>query len=294
MRDLWIGLACIGLVIVFWCGFQLSSRFSARGSMNAVDLAAMRFAISGAIMLPWLLRNGLHGVSWKRSVVLAATGGLGFAFLAFAGFMFAPASHAAALMSGALPLFTAIAASLLIGEQLGPMKQLGLALIVSGVVFIGIESFAAAGLGYWRGDLCFLGAVSCWALFTVACRAWRITPMQASVIVFTFSMFAYLPAYILFATPQFAQVPPGELAFQAVYQGVIATVVTMLLYTRAVAVLGAATTTMMTAAVPGIVTLSAGPLLGEVPSWLTLAGIALVTMGMIATVLTLRPAHAKS
>jgi drug/metabolite transporter (DMT)-like permease len=88
-------------------------------------------------------------------------------------------------------------------------------------------------------------------------------------------------------------VATGELIFQAVYQGVLATIVTMLTFTRAVAILGAATTMMMTAAVPGIVTLSAAPLLGEFPSPLVLAGIALVTLGVIATVLTLRPAQAK-
>jgi drug/metabolite transporter (DMT)-like permease len=292
-REIWTGLACLALIVAIWSGFQIVSRFSVRGGMNPADLTALRFGISGVIMLPWLLRDGLNGVSWLRAIGLAATGGLGFSFLAFAGFMFAPANHAAALMSGAQPLFTALAATALIGERLGPLKRLGLALIVGGVAFIGIESYAAAGLGYWRGDLCFLGAALCWALFAVACRAWDVRPMQGAVIVCTFSMFAYIPVYFILATPQLAEVPTGELIFQALYQGVLATIVTMLAFTRAVAILGAATTMMMTAAVPGIVTLSAAPLLGEIPSSLTLAGVALVTMGVIATVLTLRPAQAK-
>lgn len=169
---------------------------------------------------------------------------------------------------------------------------IGLALIVGGVALIGIESFVAAGLGYWRSDLCFLAAAACWALFTVACRAWRVKPTQAAVIVYTLSMFAYLPVYALLATPKLSQIPVGELVFQAAYQGFFATVVSMFAYTRAVAILGAATT-IMTTAVPGIVTLSAAPLLSEPPSALALAGIALVTMGMVTTVLTLRPAPAQ-
>lgn len=292
-RELWTGLVCLGLIVAIWSGFQIVSRFSVRGGMNPFDLTALRFGISGLIMLPWLLRDGLNGVSWRRAIVLAATGGLGFSFLAFAGFMFAPASHAAALMSGTQPLFTALAASALIGERLSPLKRVGLALIVGGVAFIGIESYGAAGLGHWRGDLCFLGAALSWALFAVACRAWDVRPMQGAVIVCTFAMFAYVPAYLVLATPQFDQVATGELLFQAVYQGVLATIVTMFAFTRAISILGAATTMMMTAAVPGIVTLSAGPLLGEIPSSLALAGVALVTMGVIATVLTLRPAQAK-
>jgi drug/metabolite transporter (DMT)-like permease len=292
-RDIWIGLACLGLIVAIWSGFQIVSRFSARGGMNAADLTALRFGVSGVIMLPWLLRDGLRGVTFSRAVGLAATGGLGFSFLAFVGFMFAPANHAGTLMSGAQPLFTALAAALLIGERLGPIKWLGLALIVGGVAAIGIESYMVAGLGYWRGDLCFLGAALCWALFAVACRAWNIQPMQGAVVVCTFSMFAYIPAYLVLATPRLADVAMGELILQAVYQGVLATIVTMLTFTRAVAILGAATTMMMTAAVPGIVTLAAAPLLGEIPSPLVLGGVALVTLGVIATVLTLRPAQAK-
>jgi drug/metabolite transporter (DMT)-like permease len=292
-RDLTVGILCIGLIIAIWSGFQLASRFSARAGMNAADLAALRFTISGVLMLPWLVRHGLHGVGLPRAFALAATGGLGFGSLAFVGFMFAPASHAAVLMSGSLPLFTAVAASLLIGETLGAVKRLGLALIVAGIVLIGAESFARAGLGYWRGDLCFLAAAICWSLFTVACRAWRVTPQQGAIVVCTFTLFLYTPAYLLLATPHFAELPVGELIFQAVYQGVIATIVTIFAYTRAVASLGAATTTMLTAAVPGIVTLAAAPLLDETPSVVTLAGVAIVSLGMIATVLTLGSPQAK-
>jgi drug/metabolite transporter (DMT)-like permease len=292
-RDLRIGLVCIVLIIAIWSGFQILARFSARASMNAADLTAIRFTVSGLLTLPWLLRNGFGTVGVARTLAMAATGGIGFSFLAFAGFMFAPANHGAVLLSGSLPLFTSIAAWLLIGETFGPMKRLGLALIVGGIALIGAESFASSGLGYWRGDLCFLSGAIFWALFTVACRAWRVTPPQAVVLVCAVSMLIYMPAYLVFATPGFAAVPMPELLVQVAYQGVVATICTILLYTRAVASLGAATTTMMTAAVPGIVTLSAAPLLGEIPSPLALGGVAIVTLGMIATVLTLRPAPAK-
>ena len=292
-RDLSVGLLCIGLIIAIWSGFQLASRFGTRSGMNAADLAALRFSISGVLMLPWFVRHGLHGIGLPRAVALAATGGLGFGTLAFVGFMFAPANHAAVLMSGSLPLFTTLAASLLIGETLGPLKRLGLALIVAGIALIGVESFAGSGLGYWRSDLCFLAAAISWSLFTVACRAWRVAPQQGAIVVCTLSLFLYMPVYLLFMTPRFAELPAGELMFQMVYQGVIATIVTIFAYTRAVASLGAATATMMTAAVPGIVTLAAAPLLDETPSWFALAGVAIVTLGMIATVLTLGSAHGK-
>ncbi len=292
-RELWTGLACVALVIAIWTGFQLVSRLGARSGMSAADLTLLRFGVSGAIMLPLLARKGLHGVPLPRAIALMATGGLGFSLLAFTGFAYAPASHGGALLAGALPLFTALAAMALIGERFGPVKLLGLGLIVGGVACIGIDGFGGTGLGYWRGDLYFLAASLCWALFTVACRAWRITPIQATVIVCALSMLVYLPVYLLTAVPGFSDVALSQILLQAVYQGIVSTVLTMIAYTRAIAALGAATTAMMTAAVPGIVTLSAAPILGETPSAMALAGTALVTIGMVATVLTMRSAPGK-
>ena len=292
-REVWIGLACVALVVAIWSGFQLLSRFGARSGMSAADLTLLRFGVSGAIMFPLLARKGLHGVPLPRAIVLMVAGGVGFSLLAFSGFAHAPASHGAALLAGSLPLFTGLAAMTLLGERFGPVKLLGLGLIVGGVACIGIDGFGHAGLDYWRGDLYFLAGALSWTLFTVACRAWRITPIQATVIVSTLSMIVYLPVYLLTVKPGFSDIAPSQILVQAIYHGVVSMVLTMFAYTRAIAALGAATTSMITAAVPGIVTLSAAPLLGEIPSPLALAGTALVTVGMVATVLTIRQAPGK-
>jgi drug/metabolite transporter (DMT)-like permease len=52
-----------------------------------------------------------------------------------------------------------------------------------------------------------------------------------------------------------------------------------------VSALGAGPTTLITAAVPGVATLAAIPLLGEWPDAATLAGVALVSAGVVVTVL---------
>ena len=54
---------------------------------------------------------------------------------------------------------------------------------------------------------------------------------------------------------------------------------------RAVRTLGAGPTTLVTAAVPGVVAIAGIPLLGEWPTWLTAAGILLVSAGVVVTVL---------
>ena len=75
-----------------------------------------------------------------------------------------------------------------------------------------------------------------------------------------------------------------ELVLQAVVQGVMLGAVSIFIYTRAVAALGPATTSLFSAAVPSITTLAAVPLLGEVPDVVSAIGLAVVTLGMIVAV----------
>src|SRR5262249_20373928 len=101
-----IGIACaIGSGTLF-SSFTLVSRLGLSASLRLPDLAVLRFAIGGTLLLPVLLRHGLGQVSWRSAIALAVFGGLGFAPLAYAGFQLAPASHGAVLLHGTLPLFT--------------------------------------------------------------------------------------------------------------------------------------------------------------------------------------------
>src|SRR5262249_37638730 len=83
---------------------------------------------------------------------------------------------------------------------------------------------------------------------------------------------AFLPGYAIFADKALLAADLREVALQAVVQGVLIGAVSILVYTRAVAVLGAAETALYTATVPGITTAAAIPLLGEHPSGGTMAG----------------------
>jgi drug/metabolite transporter (DMT)-like permease len=79
----------------------------------------------------------------------------------------------------------------------------------------------------------------------------------------------------------FAGVPAGVFAFQLVYQGVFAVLVAGFLFTRAMNALGAATTSTITSLVPGMTALAAWPLLGEPLGVAGLAGVGVVTAGMV-------------
>src|SRR5205807_9714975 len=66
----------------------------------------------------------------------------------------------------------------------------------------------------------------------------KLDPLHAAAVISTGSLVIYLPIYLALYGPRLERIPPADFAVQAIFQGVIVTVVA-LLYGRAVAVLGA-------------------------------------------------------
>jgi hypothetical protein len=66
-------------VVATWSGFLLLSRFGLATEPAPVDMAALRFGVSGVVMAPVLLLRGFGGPQPWRAGFPALTGGLGFA-----------------------------------------------------------------------------------------------------------------------------------------------------------------------------------------------------------------------
>jgi drug/metabolite transporter (DMT)-like permease len=284
-REFAIGVACALSVVVLWSSFHLIARIGVQTSLTPYDLVALRLGVGGVLMLPVVLRHGLGSLQLWQAFVLAMLAGPGFALFAFTGYQFAPAAHGAAILAGAIPLFTAPIAWLALGERLSIWQVAGLAVILTGVMLLASGSFT--GL-VWRGDLLFLIGVADWAVFTLLARAWRVEPLRGTALVAVISMITYVPIHFAFLPSRLDTAPLIAIAGQALYQGVLSMIISLLLYTRAVAALGAALTTTITAAVPATATIAAFILLGEPLTGLTGGGVILVTIGMLAAVLGVR------
>lgn len=310
-RARWIGAACALAVLAIWTSFILVARTSARHALSPLDIAFLRFAFSGALALPFIvgrrhaLRRGLGGPdAWRRGAALAASAGVGYCLLAYSGFFFAPAAHAAVLLPGSLPLWTALVAAALLGERITPARAAGLALILAGDALVGGHSIVQALQGEgaaWKGDLLFLAASACWAVYGVLCRRWRVGAIDATLAIAGGCVVSYVPLYAALvasgAVPSgLATAPWPEIAFQAVYQGGFAMLIAGIAFTQVVATFGPVRTTMLTAIVPVLAALAAVPLLDEPLSPAALGGLACVTAGLLlglrAAVPALRAARA--
>ncbi len=274
------GYLTAALVVAIWTGFILVSRQGGVTPLTAWDLMAIRYGTAAAILLPIYALRMKFRLFTRRRVCLAAVGGLGYALLAFSGFKRTPATHAAILLPGLLPFAVALAAWLMLGERPGGRRWLGLAVIGAGVLCLGIEAFRGhAGMG--PGDLLVTGASLAWAGYTVLARRWAADPRETTVAVALLTALAYLPVYAAFLPKHITTVALPEIAGQAVYQGVIATIVQMLLYIRAVALIGPTRLGTLMALVPALAGFAAVPVLGETLSGWVAAGLLLVTAGAL-------------
>jgi drug/metabolite transporter (DMT)-like permease len=231
---------------------------------------------------------GLSPLSLRVTATVGLFGGLLYALLAYSGFMFAPAAHASVLLPGSLPLWTALLAVRVLHDRITLERALGLGLIVLGDLFVGGASLLHAfdGGEVWKGDLLFVSAAMCWASYSVLARRHALDAVRATIAVTVFAFVSFVPVY---AVLLLGHVVPGhvftaplrEVLFQMLFQGWGSVVISGITFTKMIQYFGPVRSTMITALVPGLSALAAVLLLNEPLYWNLLAGLALVTLGIL-------------
>jgi drug/metabolite transporter (DMT)-like permease len=267
---------------LIWAGFPAITKLSMAGNaLDAWDVTALRFAVAGIVLLPLFARRGLRSLRLPRGLFLACGAGAPYVLLTAGGLAFAPAGHMGVITPSCMLLCSTLGSAWLLGDALTRSRLLGVGAILAGLVSLGWDGLANHGELTWLGDAMFVLGGLFWASYTIASRAWRVEPLHATAVVGVLSMIVYLPGYAWLDGAHLAGAPWREIAIQAVFQGLLSAVVALLLYTRAVAILGAARGAVFAALVPAFSLLLAIPLLHERPTPLQLAGVAFVSLGMV-------------
>jgi drug/metabolite transporter (DMT)-like permease len=277
------GAACGLAAVAIWAGWSVSTRLAVTSGLDAWDIAALRFGVAGLLLMPVVLRRGLASdrLGWRRLALLIAGLGAPYALVAAGGLRLAPAADQGALNPGCMPLFVGLIAGVGLGERLPAGHKAGLLLILTGaVVMVARPGGAAWSASRTLGDALFLAASFLTACGTVVIRQAKLDPLHAAALVATGSMVVDLPVYLASCGTRLLHVPLAELAFQAVFQGIVVTVVGLALYGRAVAALGASRGAAFGALVPAASALFAIPVLGEWPGRAAWVGIVLISAGV--------------
>jgi drug/metabolite transporter (DMT)-like permease len=118
--------------------------------LGASDLVAIRAGIGGLLLLPVFVfrARSLSRSAFVDGLWLTVGSGAPFALIVSAGLRYAPASHAAALTPGTMPLWAALLGLVFLKDRLSRVQLLGLVLIASGALVL------AGGLAGRHGGGC--------------------------------------------------------------------------------------------------------------------------------------------
>jgi drug/metabolite transporter (DMT)-like permease len=287
MQPAYLKGAAFGFVAAsIWASWSVVTRLAVTTGLEASDIVALRFAVAGVLLSPLVFRRGLarDRLGWLRLGALIAGVGAPYALVAATAPRFAPAYDGGALNPGCMPLFVALIAAVVLGEKLSTRQILGLSLILAGAVTI-VGWHAEARGAAWSaartfGDVLFLIAAFLTACFTLVMKQAKLDPLHATALVSTGSLVIYLPIYLALHGARLAQVPLADLAVQGLFQGVAVSILALVLYGRALLILGASSGAAFGALVPALSALFALPLLGERPGATDWASILLISAGV--------------
>lgn len=277
----------LGMVLLS-ANFAASHHALAAG-LSVADLVLLRCAVVGPVFGVVLWRIGLAGLAPWRAVVIALLAGAPYFLLTAASQAFAPATHAAILNPGFTMLFAPLLAWWVLGTLPETGVRIGLVVLTLGLGLIGGGALLAGGgpAGRdqaWIGDLMLVGSGFIWALYGVLMRHWRIAGTRAAAIAGAFTL-PWVPLHLaLFGTGAIAA-QPREALLQAGYQGLVAGGIAVVLYSRAVALLGPARGALLPPLVPAMGVFWAWLLVGERVTPAQLIGMVLVIAGMLCGVL---------
>lgn len=269
--------------VALFTSFVLVSKAGLRSALAPLDLLAVRYVVASVFMFPVFLRFGLLGLSIRQALALTLTGGLGFAAFAYSGFSLAPASHGSSLIHGTLPLTTLLISWVCFSERGGNARIYGALIITIGIALLLAESLGSIQAAQLVGDGYLLTASFCWSAYGLLAHRFGVRAIPAAALVAVMSAVVFLPGYFLSGITMLFEADIREVIWQGLFQGFGIGVVSLTIYTTAVAKLGAESVALYAAATPAATTILSIPLLGEQPNYLTCLGVLFVTMGIVVS-----------
>ncbi|HEX6105085.1 MAG TPA: DMT family transporter [Gemmatimonadales bacterium] len=278
-----LGMLTVALI---W-GLNFSVTKGAFDRFPPLAFTAVRFAIAGALLYP-LARGGpadppLTRATWARLVVLGVVGNTLYQLGFISGLALTTASSSALILAS-MPSIVALLAAGLGLEPVRPGVLVGVLVATAGVVLV----VAARGEGFTggslTGDLLTLGAVVCWAGYTLGLRVVQgVSPLRITAV----TTVAGAPGLVLAGMPQLLGMDWGAVGLAGwgalAYATVFSLLIAYLIWNRSVQQVGPSRTVVYMCLTPLIAVLGAALLLGERPRPTQAAGAALIIAGVLLT-----------
>jgi len=278
-----IGIVCGTLAALAWAAGFVVAKHGVQVGFLPADLAFHRFFWTGLLVLPLMIRAGLRdlgGLGWGRGFVMTIFSGPPQSLLAYSGFVLVPLGHGTTIQPACAALSGLILAAIILKEDVSPLRMLGAAVIIIGLLVFGAESLTTIGGSGVGGDLLFVAAGVFWASFGTLLRLWNVPGTRAVAAVGAVSVLVFAPIYLLlYGMGSLVRHGLFENLLQAVVQGGIAGSLPIYLFAHAVIALGGGRAATFPALVPVFGVVIGFLALGVVPSLAQIVGMLIVLLG---------------
>lgn len=277
-----VGVLCALGTICIWASWISVTRLGATMGLSVFDITFLRFGVAGVLLLPVILKRGFafKQLGLIPFIILIVGAGASYALVAASAVNFAPASHAGVLIAGVMPLFVALISMFFLKETFNKQRKLGYCFILIGLITIVGLSSLLAKTSYFIGHILMLTASFMWSSYTSVLRHSKLDALHGAAIVSVCSFLLFTPIYFYLNGLTILQLPMDAVLIQAGFQGVVATILALYLFGKAIAILGASRGAAFGALVPVFAAFIAIPVLGEWPSLIDWVGIFMVTLGV--------------
>jgi len=273
------------IVVLIW-GLNFSVTKGAFETFPPLAFTAVRFAIASALLLPLVRRvegeEPLPAGALGKLVVLGVVGNTLYQLGFISGLALTTASNSALILA-AMPPVTALAAAALGIEPVRPRVIAGVVVASIGVMLVVAAEERGLGGGRLAGDLLTLGAVLCWAGYTLGLRSLPagVSPLRVTAV----TTVAGLPGLVLAGLPQLLTTDwpaVGARGWAALaYATVFSLLVAYVIWNRSVKVVGPSRTVLYMCLTPLVAVGGAAIMLGERPRPLQGVGAVLILSGVL-------------
>lgn len=279
-----LGVFTALVTVSIWASFLVGTRFAVSSHFTVEEVLLLRLLPAAIVMSPFMFKLGVipRGLSWFGGFAVMFGASAVFPFFISQGLFYAPASDAGALAPGMLPLWTALAAFLMLGERPNKLALFGLVAILVGAFMIGLwQTLVGAYSGAWRGYILFLMGSGLWSIYSVIYRQSGLTPLHGLVIGLFWGAALVVPVTLLSGNVTFSKATLLDIASMIFLQSFVIAILAMILFSYAVKQLGAAQTAAFGALTPVLALLGGVFFLGEAFSITKMIGVALVAGGVL-------------
>jgi drug/metabolite transporter (DMT)-like permease len=257
-----------------------------------------RFVLASLVLAAFLWISGVRPRFQKgdtlRLVGLGLLGNVVYQALFIHGIHWTRAGNAA-LMLSAVPLIVALLSVGLKHETISRAGWAGVALSIGGIALIlwGSTRGISFGSDTLRGDLTMLAAALGWSVYTVLSAPY--VQKYGTLPVTAFTMWVGTVGLVAVSTPALLAQEWGSISLGAwgglVFSGAFAIAVAYMLWYYGVQHLGSSRTAIYSNTVPVVALIVAWLTLGEVPTWVQVAGTVMIIGGIGLARLRRKPAE---